>query len=466
VARYDLVIVGMGSGGVVAAEFAARMGVRVAAVEADRVGGDCLWTGCVPSKALLASARVAHQMRTADRFGIRAVDPEVDTAAVWRRIRAVQDEIAATDDDPARFERMGVEVLHGRARLTGPHTVEVDGRTLETRFVLLCTGSHPRVPAIPGLAEARFLTSESLFTVERPPASLLVLGGGPIGVEMAQGCNRLGIAATLAQKGPRLLPRDEPELVDTLAGVLSEEGVDVHLGVEIERVAVEAGMKVAYGREGGRPVRLAAEELLVAVGREPAIDGLGLDDAGVERGPRGVVVDASMRTSVPSIYATGDLAGRYLFTHSAGHESALAVRAMLFPGKGKVSELVPWCTFTEPELAHAGPTSAEARELYTEDVEVRRVSLERSDRARCDAATVGGIVLVSVKGRLVGAHSLAPAAGELIHELALSIRNGAKLHELAGLVHVYPTLSTSVVLLCAEAAYERAGRFSWLIRKA
>lgn len=465
-ARYDLVIVGMGSGGVVAAEFAARMGVRVAAVEADRVGGDCLWTGCVPSKALLASARVAHQMRTADRFGIRAVDPEVDTAAVWRRIRAVQDEIAATDDDPARFERMGVEVLHGRARLTGPHTVEVDGRTLETRFVLLCTGSHPRVPAIPGLAEARFLTSESLFTVERPPASLLVLGGGPIGVEMAQGCNRLGIAATLAQKGPRLLPRDEPELVDTLAGVLSEEGVDVHLGVEIERVAVEAGMKVAYGREGGRPVRLAAEELLVAVGREPAIDGLGLDDAGVERGPRGVVVDASMRTSVPSIYATGDLAGRYLFTHSAGHESALAVRAMLFPGKGKVSELVPWCTFTEPELAHAGPTSAEARELYTEDVEVRRVSLERSDRARCDAATVGGIVLVSVKGRLVGAHSLAPAAGELIHELALSIRNGAKLHELAGLVHVYPTLSTSVVLLCAEAAYERAGRFSWLIRKA
>jgi pyruvate/2-oxoglutarate dehydrogenase complex dihydrolipoamide dehydrogenase (E3) component len=466
VTRYDLVIVGMGSGGVVAAEFAARMGVRVAAVEADRVGGDCLWTGCVPSKALLASARVAHQMRTADRFGIRAVDPEVDTVAVWRRIRAVQDEIAATDDNPARFERMGVEVIHGRARLTGPNTVEVDGRTLETRFVLLCTGSHPRVSAIPGLAEAGFLTSESLFTVERPPASLLVLGGGPIGVEMAQGCNRLGIAATLAQKGPRLLPRDEPELVDTLAGVLSEEGVDVHLGVEIERVAVEAGMKVAYGREGGRPVRLAAEELLVAVGREPAVDGLGLEDVGVELGPRGVIVDTSMRTSVASIYATGDLAGRFLFTHSAGHESALAVRAMLFPGKGKVSELVPWCTFTEPELAHAGLTSAEAREQHGDHVEVRRISLAHSDRARCDAATVGGLVLVSVKGRLVGAHALAPAAGELIHELALSIRNGAKLHELAGLVHVYPTLSTSVVLLCAEAAYERAGRFSWLIRKA
>ena len=198
--RYDLVIVGMGSGGIVAAEFAASLGLRVAAVERDRIGGDCLWTGCVPSKALLAAAKVAQHMRTADRFGIAAVEPEIDLSRVWQRIRAVQEKIATTDDSPERFEALGIELFHGDARLAGPNTVAVGDRVLEARFVLLCTGSRPAVPDLPGLREAGFLSSESIFELEDPPQSIVVIGGGPIAVELAQGLNRLGVRVTLLQR--------------------------------------------------------------------------------------------------------------------------------------------------------------------------------------------------------------------------------------------------------------------------
>jgi pyruvate/2-oxoglutarate dehydrogenase complex dihydrolipoamide dehydrogenase (E3) component len=465
--RFDLVIVGMGSGGIVAAEFAASLGVKVAVVERERVGGDCLWTGCVPSKALIASAKVAHHMRTADRYGLPAVEPEIDTKAVWDRIRTVQAEIAATDDDPARYEAMGAEILWGEARLAGPHAVAVDGRLLETRFVLLSTGSRPALPPVPGLEEAGFLSSETLWERERAPRSVVVLGGGPIGVELAQALNRLGVGVTLVQRGPRLLPRDEPELTELLAATLRGEGVDVRLGAQAERVTVENDVKVIHGRDADGPGRWEAEEIVVAAGRTPNVSRLRLEEVGVEVGPRGVAVDGRLRSSVPSIYAAGDVAGRYIFTHSAGHEAALAVRDMFFPGKGKPSELVPWCTFSDPELAHAGLTIAEAEERHGADrVAVFRVDLSHSDRARTDGATEGRIVLVTARGKLVGGHVLAPAAGETIHELALTISAEMKLRDLAASIHVYPTISTSVNLLAAEAAYEHAHRYRWLVRRA
>jgi pyruvate/2-oxoglutarate dehydrogenase complex dihydrolipoamide dehydrogenase (E3) component len=457
--RYDLVIVGMGSAGLVAAEFAARLGLRVAAVEADRVGGDCLWTGCVPSKTLLAAARAAHTMRTAERHGLPAVEPEIDHSRVWRRIREVQEQIASTDDSPERYEAMGVELVRGRARLAGPHAVAVDGRTLETRFILLCTGSRPAVPDVPGLADAGFETSESVFELEAPPASWVVIGGGPIGTELAQGFRRLGLDVALLQRGPRLLPRDEPELTERLAERLRAEGVDVQLEARIERVEVSNGRKVVYGRDR----RWEADELLVAAGRKPAIDGLGLEAAGVRVGPRGIEVDAHLRTSVPSIYAVGDVAGRFLFTHSAAAEAGVALRNMFFPGRGKPAELVPWCTFTDPELAHAGVTVAEARERYGDDARAATIDLSRSDRARAEAEE-GRIVLALRKDRVVGAHVLAPSAGELIHELVLAIRKGLRLRKLLELVHVYPTISTSVSQLAGEAAMENALRYRWLVR--
>jgi len=466
VRRYDLVIVGMGSGGIVAAEFAAALGLRVAAVERDRIGGDCLWTGCVPSKALLAAAKIAQHMRTADRFGIAAVEPEIDLPRVWQRIRAVQDEIASTDDSPEHFESLGVELVRGEARLAGPNAVAVADRLLETRFVLLCTGSRPAVPDLPGLREAGFLTSESIFELEDPPRSVVVVGGGPIAVELAQGLNRLGIRVTLLQRGDRLLPRDEPELTAIVAARLRDEGVDVRLGIGTQSVETEQGVKAVLGTASGRPERWEAEELLVATGRTPLVEGLGLEEAGVEVRTRGIVVDERLRTSVKSVYAAGDVAGRWLFTHSAGREAAAALRDMFFPGRARDIGLVPWCTFTDPELAHAGLTGAEAIERYGEQkVEVSRSDLSHSDRARADGTEEGRIVLVAARGKLVGAHILAPAAGELIHELALAIRQGLKVRDLGELTHVYPTIATSVNIAGAEAAYAYARRFGWLVRR-
>jgi len=466
--RYDLVIVGMGSGGMVGAEFAATIGLRVAVVERGRVGGDCLWTGCVPSKALLASAKAAHTMRVADKYGLPSVDPvDIDTSLVWKRMRAIQQDLAGTDDDPDRFRAMGVEVIAGQARVTGPNSVELVGqdRTLEARFILICTGSRPLTPSIEGLKEAGFLTSENVFEIERAPRSVVMIGGGPIAIEMAQAFTRLGIRTTVLQKGPCILPRDEPDLVATLTTLLRDEGVDLRFDVETERVAVAEGRKIVHGAEGGEPAMWEAEELLVAVGRRPNIEGLGLDEVGVKVGRRGIEVDERMRTGVPSIYAAGDVAGRFLFTHSAAYEAVRAVRDAFYPGKGRVTGFVPWCTFTDPELAHAGLTVAEAEKKHGDDVEVWRMELAHSDRARADGASEGAIVVVTAKGKLVGAHILAPSAGEMIHELAMGINEGKKLAELASLIHVYPTLSTSIGQLAGEAAFEGAKRLRWLVRK-
>lgn len=464
--RYDLVIVGMGSGGMVAAEFAGTLGLHTVVIERSRVGGDCLWTGCVPSKALLASAKAAHYMRGGDRFGLPNFYPEIDTAMVWKRIRAVQQEIATTDDNPDRYRELGVEVVFGDARLTGPNTVRVGDQEIEGRFILLCTGSRPAVPPIDGLEQAGFLTSESIFELEQPPASMTFIGGGPIAVELAQACNRLGIRTALLQRGPRICPRDEPALVDILTEELRAEGVDVQVEVETERVTTEGGVKVVHGTVAGAPARWKAEELFVAAGRKPNLEGLGLEEVGVEVSPRGVEVDGRMRTNVDSIYASGDLAGRFLFTHSAGYEAVQAIRDMFFPGKGKAPDFVPWCTFTDPELAHCGLTVAEAEEKHgAADVAVWRQDLAHSDRARADGASQGAVMVVTAKKKIVGAHILAPAAGEMIHELALAIREGMKLTDLAGMVHIYPTLSIAIGQVASEAAYERAEKLRWLVRK-
>jgi pyruvate/2-oxoglutarate dehydrogenase complex dihydrolipoamide dehydrogenase (E3) component len=461
VAGYDLIIVGMGSGGMVAAEFAATLGVKVAVIERSRVGGDCLWTGCVPSKALLASAKVAHHMRTAAEFGIEPVEPRIDTAKVFERVRAVQAAIASTDDDPERFRALGLDVRIGQgATLTGPHSVRVGDEELEARHILLCTGSRPVEPPIEGLAEAGYLTSESVWDIERAPASLAIIGGGPIAIELAQAFRRLGTTVTVLQQAPRVLPRDEPELVDRLVARLRGEGVALHVDTRAERVTVEDGMKVVNA-EGGH---WAAEELLVAAGRSPNVEGLGLETLGIEVTSRGVRVDDRSRASVPSIYAVGDLAGRQLFTHSAASEGVKAVRDMFFPGKGRFDNLVPWATFTDPELAHAGLTIAEATERHGDDVEVWRMELAHSDRARTDGTEDGLIVIVCVKRKIVGAHILAACAGELIGELALAIERGMRFSDLASTIHVYPTLSTSIAQLSGEAAFEGAQRYKWLVR--
>ena len=461
--RYDLVIVGMGSAGMTAAEFASTLGVKVAAVERGRVGGDCLWTGCVPSKALLACAKVAHHMRTAAAFGIEPVEPEIDTARVFERIRSVQGRIAATDDDPRRFrDELGIDVLEGDARLESATSLDVAGERIEARHVLLCTGSRPAVPPIEGLAEAGYLDSESVWELERAPASLVVVGGGPIAMEMAQGFRRLGVPVTVLERSDRVLGRDEPELVDRLVQRLRAEGVELHTGVEVQRVSAEDGMKVVHTGDGRR---FAAHDVVVGVGRSPNVEGLGLEAAGVATGPRGIVVDDAMRTSVDGVYAAGDVAGRHLFTHAAGFEGVRAVRNMFFPGRSKGDYGVPWCTFTDPELAHAGLTSAQAAERFgAADVRTHRHELVHSDRARADGAEEGLIHVVTHDDRVVGAHILAPSAGELIGELALAIDQGLKLRDVARVIHVYPTLATEIGKVAAEAAFDGARRYRFLVR--
>ena len=461
-ARYDLVIVGMGSAGMTAAAFAATLPIKVCAIERDRVGGDCLWTGCVPSKALLASAKAAHTMRHADHYGLTAVDPDVDRARVWERVRAVQAQLAATTDAPEHFTAKGIELRFGEATLTSPTTLTVGGEELEAKHVLLCTGGRPAVPSLPGLEKAGYLTSETLFELTDPPASVVVIGGGPIAIELAQAFARLGMAVTVLQGPPRILPREDPELAGLLTARLREEGVDLQLGVRAERVEVEPdGTKVVHA--GDRAFR--AEAILVAAGRAPSVDGLGLEALGVDVVKAGIEVDDGQRTSVRSVWAAGDVSGGYLFTHAAGFEAARAVRNMLFPGTADDEVLVPWATFTDPELAHAGLTEAEATERFgAADVEVHRHPLSDSDRARAESAGDGQIVVVTHKGRVVGGHALAPAAGELIHELALAIREKKKLSDLSGLVHVYPTISLGIQQLAAEATYAAAQRYRFLVR--
>lgn len=452
--RYDLVIIGMGSGGTVAAEFAAEhLGLRVAAVERARIGGDCLWTGCVPSKALIASARAVYAMRGGP-------NDEVDVASVWRRIASVQADIAATDDDPERFRRMGVELIEGDAVVTGPKEVTVGERVLSTRFVLVCTGSRPAIPPVDGIDDVDLLTSENLFTLERPPASLVVIGGGPIASEISQALNRLGVDVTMVEMADRLLARDEPEHAARLLETLRSEGVDVRLGRTARTVRTDDGM-VVVTLDGDET--LTAAGLFAATGRVPNTAALGLERLGIESTPTGVVVDDRSRTSIRSIYVVGDANGRPDFTHTAAYDASMAVRDMFFPGRGRAPELVPWCTFTDPEVAHVGLTEAEAVEQHSH-VEVYRHELTDSDRARADGATGGEIMIITARGRIVGGHAICPHAGEIIHEITLAMHARVGLFDLSQMVHVYPTLSTGIGQLAAEAGYRKARRWRFLAR--
>lgn len=456
--RYDLVIVGIGSGGTVAAEFAAEhLGLRVAAVERARIGGDCLWTGCIPSKTLLACARAVHGMGEHDQVEITSVWP-----SVRRRIATVQADIAATDDDPERFRKMGVDLIEGTAVVTGPHEVTVDDRVLSTRFVLVCTGGRPARPPIRGIDDIEVFTSENLFTLEQPPSSLIVLGGGPVGCEISQALTRLGIEITLVEMADRLLANDEPAHASRLLRVLRAEGVDVRLGATAAGVT-GSNDGIVLTIEGGETI--TARGLFAATGRVPHTASLGLDELGIAVGATGVAVDDRSRTSQHSIYVVGDANDRPDFTHVAAYDAVLAVRDMFLPGRGRVPRVVPWCTFTDPEVAHVGLTESEAIERHgARRVEVHRHDLTDSDRARTDGTTDGEIVVVTARGRIVGGHAICPHAGELIHELALAIHAGLRMADIAQMIHVYPTFSSGIGQLAAQNSYRTARRYRMFAR--
>jgi pyruvate/2-oxoglutarate dehydrogenase complex dihydrolipoamide dehydrogenase (E3) component len=457
---FELIIIGAGSAGRAAAELAPRMGVRAALVERGRVGGDCLWAGCVPSKALIASARVAHRIRHADDVGLPPASAAIDTGAVLARVRAVRARVAAESDNEERLASLGVRVLHGEAAVRDAHTVDVDGRLYTTRFILLATGSRPAVPPIEGLCAAGFLTSATLFELESLPASLLVVGGGPAAVELAQAVARLGTRVTLLEALPRILAREEPGLSGRVHDMLERDGVSVEVGAELRCARAGGGSKVLAGRVGGTERVWTADEILIATGRTPNIERLGLEGAGVVYTARGVSVDKHLRTSVRSIYAAGDVAGRYLFTHNAVSEAATALRNMFYPGSKAAPSVVPWTVFTDPELGHAGLTSAEARlERGERGVLVFRQALADSDRARSDAGDGEFILVTDTRYRLLGAHVLAPCAGELMGLLADAVARRARLTpDFANMVQVYPTFAFSLSQAAGEATYRQLGR--------
>lgn len=442
--RYNIVVIGGGTAGLVTAAGAAGLGGRVALVERDRLGGDCLNVGCVPSKALLRCARAVADVRDAHRFGVRVPgEVSVDFAAIMERMRSLRARISP-HDSAGRFREMGVDVFLGDARFTGPDTLRVD--TAELRFSRACiaTGTHPAVPPVEGLEETGYLTNESVFGLTELPARLLVLGAGPVGCELAQAFARFGSQVTLVDVEPRLLPLEEAEAAWRVHLALEADGVDLRVGHRAVRVEARDGARVVTLESDAGPSAVETDAILVAVGRTPNVEGLGLEDAGVSYDrENGIEVDDKLRTSNHEIYAAGDVCSRYKFTHAADAMARVVIQnALYLPTARASAPVMPWCTYTDPELAHVGLylREAEAQGIEAEHIDVE---LGEIDRAVIDGETDGLLRVVLEKGtdKILGATLVARHAGDMISELTLAIQAGVGLTTIAETVHPYPTQS-------------------------
>ncbi|KAA5606678.1 dihydrolipoamide dehydrogenase [Roseospira marina] len=441
--RPDLCVIGAGSAGLTVAAGAAQMGASVVLVERGAMGGDCLNTGCVPSKALLAAAASAQAARTAERFGIGLPEPAIDFPAVMAHVRDVIAQIAPMDS-VARFEGLGVTVLRDHARFVDARTVETGtGQCIRARRVVIATGSRPVVPPIPGLADGPFLTNETIFDLTDRPEHLVILGGGPIGCELAQAFRRLGSAVTLIE-AKRLLGRDDPELTAVVRDRLTAEGVRIHEAWCAESVTQQAGrVRVRAADATGATASFEGSHLLVALGRAPVADALNLDVAGIAHTARGITVDDGLRTTNRRVYAIGDVTGGPQFTHVAGYHGALVLKSALFrlPIKASATAL-PHVTFTDPELAAIGLSEAEARARHGDAVRVLHWPFADTDRARCQRATDGLVKAVTDrKGRILGAAIVGAQAGDLLAPWILALHRGVPVRALATMVAPYPTLS-------------------------
>ncbi len=457
--RYDLVVVGGGTAGLVASTLAAGLGARVVLIERERTGGDCLWTGCVPSKSLIASARLVHAMRHAADLGLSPVEPEVDYARVMDRVHAA---IATLEphDAPARLRAAGVEVLGGSGRFVDGATVEVDGHRLDFAAALVATGAAPVVPSLAGLDAPDVLTSETLWGERELPARLAVLGGGPIGCELAQAFARLGSAVVLVEAEDRLLPAEEPAASALVARALGADGVDVRLGATALHARRDGAARTLALEDASDGAAVPFDRLLVAVGRRPRTAGLGLEEAGVTVDARGaVVVDERLRTAAPRIYAAGDVTARLPFTHVAAHHARVAAVNALLGTRRRVDDVLPWVTFTHPEVARVGLTEAQARARWGARATVAQSDYATLDRAGTEADTRGFALLVGdPRGRLVGATVAAPAGGEAIAELTARVKAGDKLDALSTTVHAYPTFAEGPSRAADEYLRRRYGR--------
>ncbi len=433
----DLCVVGAGAAGLSVAVGGAQLGARTVLFERGAMGGDCLNYGCVPSKALLAAAHAAHTIRAAQHFGVRATSVEVDFPAVMAHVHEVIGQIAP-HDSVERLESLGVRVIRATAEFASPRELSGGGVCVRARRFVIAAGSSAVIPAVQGIESVPVLTNENLFTLQERPRHLLIIGGGPIGVEMAQAFARLGSAVTVLQRG-RLLPHDEPEHVDVVRRQLSAEGITVYEGVTIEQIA-RSSNGVVVREASGRDT--AGSHLLVAAGRRPRLAGLGLERAGIAFATEGIKVDARLRTSNPRVYALGDITGRPQFTHAAAHQAGIVIRNALFRLPAKVDyRALPWVTYCDPELAQVGLTEAQARARFGATVQVVRAHFADNDRARAERRTDGGIkVVLDRRGTVLGAGIVGAQAGELIGLWALAIARQSRLSALTGVIFPYPTL--------------------------
>lgn len=440
--RYHLVVIGGGTAGLVSAAGAAGLGARVALIERRLLGGDCLNYGCVPSKGIIRAARSWHEARTSrQRFGGPEARGDGEFGAVMERMRSLRAHISH-HDSAERFRDLGIDVFLGSGRFTGPDRVEVDGRELRFRRAIIATGARPATPPIPGLEEAGYHTNETLFTLTERPARFGVLGGGPIGCEMAQSFARLGSQVTLFDMSPHVLPREDADAAAVVQNVMIRDGVGLELGIRITRVERDGGGVVVHWSRDEAEGSTAVDALLVAVGRSPNTAGLGLEAAGVLWDPRkGVQVDDRLRTANKRIFAVGDVASPYQFTHTADALARIAIQNALFFGRAKAGDLVvPWCTYTSPEIAHVGLYEKDARERGHE-VRTLTLPLSEVDRALLDGESEGFLRVHLEKGRdtLLGATLVAENAGDILGELALAVTHGIGLGKIATTIHPYPT---------------------------
>lgn len=435
--EYDLVIIGGGSGGLVVASAAAQLKAKVALVERDHLGGDCLWFGCVPSKSLIHASRVAYEVKNAARFGVHTEHPKIDFSKAADHVQTVIKTIEP-HDSPERFRGLGVDVIFGEGKFSDRQTFEVNGRQLKARAFVISTGSRPAIPAIPGLTEAGFLTNEKVFSLQERPDNFAIIGGGPIGCELGQAFSRLGSNVTIIESGDHLLQKEDPEAAQVVQDQLISEGIKILTQTRVEQVELKAGKKhIKAGKN-----TIIADEILLAAGRVPNVESLNLEAAGVAVGKQDIQVNSKLQTTNPRIYACGDVIGGYQFTHVAGYEAVVVLtNALFFPVSKANYRVIPWATFTDPELARVGLTEKQAIERYGKDIYVLKQPFSGVDRAQAEGKTSGfAKIITRVNGEILGAHLVGPSAGELIHEVVLAMANNLKVSALTG-IHIYPTLS-------------------------
>ncbi|MEL6351336.1 MAG: mercuric reductase [Cyanobacteria bacterium J06627_28] len=435
--EFDLVVIGGGSAGLVAASAGAQINARVALVEKHLLGGDCLHYGCVPSKSLIHAAQIAYNVKTASRFGIYTSEPTINLAEAMGHVSSVVETIQK-HDSTERFEKLGVDVIYGTGQFIDENTFEVNGRQLKARAFLIATGSRPTIPPVEGLKEAGFLTNEQVFNVKERPNALAVIGAGPIGCELGQSFSRLGSEVTLLSSRDVIMPKEDPEAAAVVQEHMSAEGIRILNNTRAKKVDVINGQK--HISTGGETI--VVDEILIATGRTPNVDSLNLEAAGVDYDKKGIKVDDKLRTSNKRIYAAGDVIGGYQFTHVAGYEAGVAMQnALVMPTKKADYRVIPWATFTEPELSRVGLTENQARDRYGDDVFVLKQGFDGVDRALAESAGYGFAKFITKgNGEILGAHIVGPHAGELIHEAVLAMSNNLKVSALQ-CIHIYPTLS-------------------------